>query len=88
MYWADIYYDCDEETDDILDKGKDIPGFDEWLLERNPFIEGTPGWLASPGDQSDLRYKNRNIVWILNNMFYKTTHDDTTNTDTLNRSTI
>ena len=30
MYWADIYYDCDEETDDILDKGKDIPGFDEW----------------------------------------------------------
>lgn len=88
MYWADIYYDCDEETDDILDKGKDIPGFDEWLLERSPFIEGTPGWLASPGDQSDLRYKNRNIVWILNNMFYKTTHDDTTNTDTLNRSTI
>lgn len=88
MYWADIYYDCDKETDDILDKGKDIPGFDEWLLERNPFIEGTPGWLASPGDQSDLKYKNRNIVWILNNMFYKTTNGDTTNTDTLNRSTI
>ncbi len=88
MHWADIYYDCDEETDDILDKGKDIPGFDEWLLERNPFIEGTPGWLASPGDRSDLRYKNRNIVWILNNMFYKTTNGDTTNTDTLNRSTI
>lgn len=72
MYWADIYYDCDEETDAYIDRGEDIPAFDEWLMERNGFLKGTPGWLSG-SEPCDLRYKNRPVIWILNNAFYKRT---------------
>ena len=86
MYWADIFYDCDEETDACIDRGEGIPAFDEWLMERNGFLEGTPGWLSglaskqaysqSQGEYCDLKYKNRPVVWILNNVFYKITGAD------------
>ena len=40
QYWADVYYDCDEETERYLDEGKEIPTFLGWLQERNPFVSG------------------------------------------------
>ncbi len=73
-YWANLYYDCDREADRILDEGKELPGFEDWLLDKNPFFAGTPGRLSGEySNESDLTYKGRHVVWILNNSFYEIT---------------
>ena len=39
QYWADVYYDCDEETERYLDEGKEIPFFKDWFMERVEFAD-------------------------------------------------
>ena len=39
QYWADVYYDCDEETERYLDEGKEIPFFKDWFTERVEFAD-------------------------------------------------
>ena len=51
-----------------------LPGFEDWLLDKNPFFAGTPGRLSGEySNESDLTYKGRHVVWILNNSFYEIT---------------
>ena len=38
QYWADVYYDCDEETERYLMKGR-IPLFCDWFMERSEFVD-------------------------------------------------
>ena len=38
QFWADIFYDCDEEADKILDRGEEVPALLEWLEKKNPFV--------------------------------------------------
>ena len=39
QYWADVYYDCDEETERYLDEGKEIPLFKDWFMGRVEFAD-------------------------------------------------
>ena len=68
QFWADIFYDCDEEADKILDRGEEVPALLEWLEKRNPFVR-TFTTLNLEMDR-DATYKGLNIVWILNNEYY------------------
>ena len=102
-YKAQVYYNCDIESDKIADSGMDSPGFFDWLCGRNTFFGGsvtdmensalsvfentaveqieepegdifTVGVNTSTATVYDgLTYKNRPIVWILNNDFYMIT---------------
>jgi hypothetical protein len=104
-YMAQVYYNCDIESDKIADSGLNSPGFFEWLCARNPLFGGNrsemensvmevfentaveqleegpeEGELITAGVSTTsstiydgLMYKNRPIVWILNNDFYMTT---------------
>ena len=40
-YKAQVYYNCDIESDKIADSGMDSPGFFEWLCGRNPLFGGS-----------------------------------------------
>ena len=40
-YRAQLYYNCDIESDKIADSGMDTPGFLDWLCERNSFFDGS-----------------------------------------------
>jgi hypothetical protein len=101
-YNAQLYYNCDLESDKIADSGLESPGFYEWLCTRNPFfggnrnemensaaevfentaveqIEEPTGEILNAGNittidtvYDGLMYKNRPIVWILNNDYYMT----------------
>ena len=46
MSVASVYYDCDTYSDEIGDRGDEIPTFDTWLKEKNSLIDGLcdPGW--------------------------------------------
>ncbi|MCM1313460.1 MAG: hypothetical protein NC206_08620 [Bacteroides sp.] len=46
-YWSNIYYDCDEETDRILDEGESIPTIFEFLARKNPLFD-TPECVGLP----------------------------------------
>ncbi len=100
---AQLYYNCDLESDKYADSGLEVPGFYKWLQQRNPLFGGSDVDMEnSVGnafekvgvDQIDdtvqqiytvgantlkeemyegLTYKNRPIVWILNNNYYMTT---------------
>lgn len=100
---AQLYYNCDLESDKISDQGLETPGFYEWLQRRNPLFGGStldmektildktentateeldeqPGEIVEVGVIDDeeeilegLTYKNRPIVWILNNNFHMIT---------------
>ena len=99
---AQLYYNCDLESDKISDQGQIVPGFYEWLQRRNPLfggntldmertiiektedtgtedIEGADDIIEAGviTDEEEilegLTYKNRPIVWILNNNFHMIT---------------
>lgn len=102
-YKAQLYYNCDIESDKIADNGLESPGFFEWLCTRNSFfggssvdmqnsamhvfentavedIEEPTGEILNAGNitsvdtvHDGLTYKNRPIVWILNNDYYMIT---------------
>ncbi len=38
-HYSTIYYDCDAVSDELYDKGEDIPEFYEWLSKRNSFFK-------------------------------------------------
>ncbi len=40
-YWSNIYYDCDEETDRILDEGGNTPTIFEFLAKKNPLFNNS-----------------------------------------------
>lgn len=52
QYWADVYYDCDEETERYLDEGKEIPLFCDWFMERSEFVDlsHTPFYTGAFGE--------------------------------------
>ena len=52
QYWADVYYDCDEETERYLDEGKEIPLFCDWFMERSEFVDlsHTPFYTGVSGE--------------------------------------
>ena len=52
QYWADVYYDCDEETERYLDEGKEIPLFSDWFMERSEFVDlsHTPFYTGASGE--------------------------------------
>ena len=93
-----VYYDMDEVTDALLDKGEVLPTLYEWLQEKNEFFGGEPRLEdmhmvlddddpstldsvvrveegAIPTDYSKVvyrggpTYKNRPILWIVNNTY-------------------
>ncbi len=102
-YRAQLYYNCDLESDKYADSGQEVPGFYKWLQQRNPLFGGSDVDMENSVadafekigvDQIDdtieqiytvgentlkeqmydgLTYKNRPIVWILNNNYYMTT---------------
>ena len=112
-----VYYNIDEATDQIQDKGEPLPTIYQWLKEKNAFFTGddelremyqvttideegdvvstqTNGEIVPvDGDVTDdyryviykggLRYKNRPILWIVNNQ-YVTISQYTANTYTVN----
>src|SRR5574344_360054 len=79
---ASIYYDCDIASDTIADRGEDTPGFLEWLCEKNKFFDGDRA-VDGMGGMDDkehaniyadgLSYKNRPIIWVVDNKFYSGT---------------
>ncbi len=101
-YKAQLYYNCDLESDKYADTGQEVPGFYKWLQQRNNMFGGsdvdmensvtrafeeigveqidsgtsesyTVGELTEEEEMYDgLSYKNRPIVWILNNNYYMT----------------
>ena len=81
--WADLFYDCDEETDRILDGGEETPEFLDWLEEKNPFVKSISGaYIFDPEMKTTnidnrirlllkhIQYKGREVVWILNNEYF------------------
>lgn len=112
-----VYYNIDEATDQIQDKGEPLPTIYQWLKEKNAFFTGddelremyqvttideegdvvstqTNGEIVPvDGDVTDdyryviykggLRYKNRPILWIVNNQ-YVTISQYTANSYTVN----
>ena len=38
-HYSTIYYDCDAVSDELYDKGEDIPEFYAWLSKRNTFFK-------------------------------------------------
>ena len=84
QYWSSIYYDVDKEADMIADRGEDLPSFFSWLAIRNSFFLGTKSGsrdskLANDVAQyidindGDITYKNRPVLWIINNFFKEVT---------------
>ena len=80
QYWSSIYYDVDKETDMIADKGEELPLFFPWLAIRNSFfIDAKNGAKNSKQanevadyiniHDGDITYKNRPVMWIINNFF-------------------
>ena len=71
QHWADLFYDCDEETDRILDGGEETPAFLDWLEGKNPFIKTISTWYDNArGLTKYIQYKGKEIVWILNNEYF------------------
>ena len=71
QHWADLFYDCDEETDRILDGGEETPAFLDWLEGKNPFIKTISTWYDNVrGLTKYMQYKGKEIVWILNNEYF------------------
>ena len=69
--WASIYYDCDEETDRILDAGEELPTVYEFLAKRNPNFnnpeaEGLPTFRDSC-DAGTMTYRGKDIQWFVDN---------------------
>ena len=60
---SNIYYNCDKICDEIADRGEEIPGFDDWLDEKNPFFEYSYGMAGN----RIWRYKGHPVRWVLNN---------------------
>ena len=58
-----VHYDCDKESDRMADRGEEIPAFEDWLDEKNPFF--SYDW----GIRGDRQwwYKGRPVHWVLNN---------------------
>ncbi len=84
QYWSSIYYDVEKEAEMIADRGEVLPSFAEWLIRRNSFFLNEKDGkrdseradaIASSLDleNNDLMYKNRPIVWIINNLYKKVT---------------
>lgn len=48
-YKAFLYYDCDSETEMILDRGGDIPSMLEWLVMKNSSFDGNAADINSLG---------------------------------------
>ena len=89
-YRAQLYYNCDIESDRIADSGMDTPGFLDWLCERNSFFDGSitdmgilidaaSNYAFSSQTEEDknyciykegITYKNRPVMWLLNNTFF------------------
>ena len=80
QYWSSIYYDIDKEADMIADKGEELPLFFPWLAIRNSFfIDAKSGAKNSKQanevadyiniHDGDIKYKNRPVMWIINNFF-------------------
>ena len=80
QYWSSIYYDVDKEADMIADKGEELPLFFPWLAIRNSFfIDAKNGAKNSKQanevadyiniHDGDIKYKNRPVLWIINNFF-------------------
>ena len=80
QYWSSIYYDVDKEADMIADKGEELPLFFPWLAIRNSFfIDAKSGAKNSKQANEvadyiniidgDITYKNRPVMWIINNFF-------------------
>jgi hypothetical protein len=71
-YMASLRYDCDAASDQIADSGESMPDFYEWLKKKNPFFTGIREADTSvvPTNKiysESMKYKNRPIVWVLNN---------------------
>lgn len=67
MKWAELYYDCDDATNEYLDRGELPPTVVDWLHEQNPNFWGTD---FIPKNRGDLNYKGKGIVWAINNGYY------------------
>ena len=96
-YYSSIMYDCDAASEEIADKGEEMPTLYKWLSVKNRFFINTEPlkgyyeyvaqqpmedegkvendfWqtntLKSPNLYRDgFSYKNRKIIWILNNKY-------------------
>lgn len=78
------YYNCDEASEAIVDKGEDMPGFVEWLRKKSDSFDGeeTPTDITSVETLYDsafvyyrdgLTINGRPVIWIIDNFYFALT---------------
>lgn len=80
QYHADLYYNCVDATEELTDRGEDVPTFLSWLCVKNPLLRPDGTVFTQPMTDKDyaaristslrgLRYDNRPIIWIVDNCY-------------------
>jgi len=56
---ANLYYDCSKASDEMIDKGEEMPDFYDWIKNRNSFFAGSVQVSVDEGRDYERIYRSK-----------------------------